>query len=65
MADTELTMKLDGKDVSFTPGETVFEIAQRNDVFIPTLCFDPRLKPFGSCRMCAVEIKGVCPLCRK
>ena len=59
MADNELTMKLDGKDVPFTQGETIFEIAQRNDVFIPTLCFDPRLKPFGSCRMCAVEIKGM------
>jgi NADH dehydrogenase/NADH:ubiquinone oxidoreductase subunit G len=59
MADNELTMKLDGKDVSFTQGETVFEIAQRNDTFIPTLCFDPRLKPFGSCRMCAVEVKGM------
>ena len=59
MADNELTMKLDGKDVSFTQGETIFEIAQRNEVFIPTLCFDPRLKSFGSCRMCAVEVKGM------
>jgi NADH dehydrogenase/NADH:ubiquinone oxidoreductase subunit G len=59
MADNELTMKLDGKDVPFTQGETIFDIAQRNDVFIPTLCFDPRLKPFGSCRMCAVEVKGM------
>ena len=59
MADNELTMKLDGKDVPFTQGETVFEVAQRNEVFIPTLCFDPRLKPFGSCRMCAVEVKGI------
>lgn len=53
------TMILDGKEVSFEPGETIFEIAQRNDVFIPTLCFDPRLKPFGSCRMCVVDVKGI------
>ena len=52
-------MKLNGRDVSFTPGETIFEVAQRNETFIPTLCFDPRLKPFGSCRMCAVEVKGI------
>jgi predicted molibdopterin-dependent oxidoreductase YjgC len=52
-------MILDGKEVSFEPGETILEIAQRNDVFIPTLCFDPRLKPFGSCRMCVVDVKGI------
>lgn len=25
---------------------------------IPTLCYDPRLKPFGGCRLCLVEIHG-------
>lgn len=52
------TMLLDGKEVTFTPGETIYEVAQRSDVFIPTLCYDPRLKSFGSCRMCVVELKG-------
>lgn len=56
---TSPKMILDGKEVSFEPGETILEIAQRNDVFIPTLCFDPRLKPFGSCRMCVVDVKGI------
>lgn len=57
--NTNPTMTLDGKEVSFTPGETILEIAQHNETFIPTLCFDPRLKSFGSCRMCAVEVKGM------
>ncbi|MFN8443689.1 MAG: 2Fe-2S iron-sulfur cluster-binding protein [Caldilineaceae bacterium] len=49
---------LDGEMVAFTSGETIYEIAQRNGKFIPTLCYDPRLKPFGSCRLCVVEMKG-------
>jgi len=52
------TMLLDGKEVTFTPGETIYEVAQHNEIFIPTLCYDPRLKSFGSCRMCVVELKG-------
>ncbi len=49
---------LDGKQVSFTPGETVYEIAERHRKEIPTLCYDPRLEPFGGCRLCVVELEG-------
>jgi formate dehydrogenase alpha subunit len=51
------TITLDGEQVSFTPGETIYEIAQRQGTFVPTLCYDPRLKPFGACRLCVVELK--------
>ncbi|MFB3069120.1 MAG: 2Fe-2S iron-sulfur cluster-binding protein, partial [Gemmatimonadales bacterium] len=44
------TMTLDGEEVSFTPGETVYEVAERHQKDIPTLCYDPRLEPFGGCR---------------
>ncbi len=52
------TLSLDGEDVTFTAGETIYEIAQRHHKDIPTLCFDPRLEPFGGCRLCAVELEG-------
>ena len=51
------TITLDGQQVAFTPGETIYEIAQRQGTFVPTLCYDPRLKPFGACRLCVVELK--------
>ncbi len=54
---SENTILLDGNEVTFTPGETIYEIAQRQETFIPTLCYDPRLKSFGSCRLCVVDIK--------
>jgi formate dehydrogenase alpha subunit len=51
------TITLDGQPVAFTSGETIYEIAQRQGTFVPTLCYDPRLKPFGACRLCVVELK--------
>ena len=52
------TMTLDGVEVTFGPGETLYEVAQRNDTDIPSLCYDPRLEPFGGCRLCVVELEG-------
>jgi predicted molibdopterin-dependent oxidoreductase YjgC len=49
---------MDGKAISFRTGETVLEVAQRENVSIPTLCHDPRLDPAGACRTCLVEIEG-------
>ncbi len=49
---------LDGESVSFTPGETIYEVAVRHGREIPTLCYDPRLEPFGGCRLCVVEVEG-------
>jgi predicted molibdopterin-dependent oxidoreductase YjgC len=52
------TMTLDGETVSFAEGETIYEVAQRLQGEIPTLCYDPRLEPSGSCRLCVVEVEG-------
>ena len=49
---------LNGQDVEFSAGETVFEVAAREGVEIPTLCHDPRLDPAGACRTCLVEVEG-------
>src|SRR5262245_14774676 len=53
-----LTMTLDGEVVAFREGETIYEVARRLTRDIPTLCYDPRLEPFGGCRMCVVELEG-------
>ena len=52
------TMTIDGVEVRFEPGETVYEVADRHQAQIPTLCYDPRLEPFGGCRLCVVKIEG-------
>ena len=52
------TVKLDGETVTYTEGETIYEVAKRQRNDIPTLCYDSRLKPFGSCRLCVVDLEG-------
>jgi predicted molibdopterin-dependent oxidoreductase YjgC len=52
------TLTLDGSEVTFEPGETLYEIAERNGKMVPTLCYDERLDPFGGCRLCIVELEG-------
>ncbi len=52
------TMTLDGEDIGFTAGETIYEVSERHQREIPTLCYDERLEPFGGCRLCIVEVEG-------
>ena len=60
MTQTEQgTLTIDGVEVPFAPGDTVYEVADRHQGQIPTLCYDPRLEPFGGCRLCVVEVEGI------
>ncbi len=36
---------------------SLLDLAREHNIFIPTLCHHPALEPFGSCRLCTVEIK--------
>lgn len=49
---------IDGKEFTGRKGQTILELALENDIEIPNLCHDPRLKPTGACRMCLVDVKG-------
>ncbi|HHP51661.1 MAG TPA: 2Fe-2S iron-sulfur cluster binding domain-containing protein, partial [Moorella mulderi] len=54
----EVTLTIDGRKVTVPSGITVLEAAQRNGIYIPTLCHDKYLNPWGACRICVVEIEG-------
>ncbi|MEA3316375.1 MAG: molybdopterin-dependent oxidoreductase [Bacteroidota bacterium] len=54
----KINIILNGKQVKGNQGETILTLAKRNNIEIPTLCNDPRLKPFSSCFVCVVEIEG-------
>jgi len=53
---TELT--INDKKVSVEDGTTILKAAQQNGIKIPNLCFDKRLRPYGGCRLCVVELEG-------
>jgi len=49
---------LDGRQVSANEGELLVHAAARHGTFIPTLCHDDKLDPYGGCRMCVVDVEG-------
>jgi len=52
-----ITLTIDGRQVEAQQGMTVLEAARSADIYIPTLCYDSALAPFGACRLCIVEIE--------
>ncbi len=53
-----MNITIDGRSIHVEGRPNLLEIARKNDIFIPSLCDHPRLKPFTGCRLCLVEIKG-------
>lgn len=49
-------VKLNNKKITALDGESVLDLAKRNNFHIPTLCYHSDLEPNGSCRLCLVEI---------
>ncbi len=49
---------IDGKSIEVPERTTVLRAAQMAGINIPTLCDHPALKPYGSCRLCVVEVEG-------
>ena len=50
-----ITITIDGRQVAAPAGATILEAATQAGIYIPTLCYDERLKAYGACRMCMVE----------
>ena len=55
----KITLTIDGQLVDAKKGMTVLEAALAAGIYIPTLCYDPDLEPYGGCRLCVVEIENM------
>ena len=53
-----MTIKINGIDCTFEEGEYILNIARRNDIFIPAICYLSGCSPTLACRMCMVEADG-------
>ena len=51
-----MNIKINGKEIKATEGETILDVARGVGIDIPTLCHHEALAPYGSCRLCMVEI---------
>lgn len=52
-----VNLTIDDKQVTAPKTATIYEAAKLNGINIPILCHDNKLKPFGACRMCLVEVE--------
>jgi formate dehydrogenase major subunit len=57
-SDTTVTLTIDGREVSVPEGTFILRAAREAGIDIPALCATDTLAPFGSCRLCLVEIEG-------
>ncbi len=57
-AERHVALEIDGIPVSVPAGTSVMRAAVMAGAMIPKLCATDSLKPFGSCRLCLVEIEG-------
>lgn len=48
---------IDGREVEFSPGQNLIEVAKSAGIEIPLFCYHPGLSVVAQCRMCAVEIE--------
>ncbi len=55
----EISITIDDINVGVDSRMTVLQAAQQHDFYIPTLCDDDRLEPYGGCRLCLVDIEGI------
>ncbi len=56
--ESQKAITINGNPLTFSPGETILEVARRNSIDIPTLCHLKGASPTGVCRVCVVEIAG-------
>jgi len=58
VAQTLVSLEIDGKPVTVPAGTSIMRAAVDAGVQVPKLCATDSVKAFGSCRLCLVEIDG-------
>ncbi|MFA9461821.1 formate dehydrogenase subunit alpha [Thiohalorhabdus methylotrophus] len=57
-SESQVTLEIDGQTVTVPEGTSVMRAAMEAGIDIPKLCASDSLEPYGSCRLCMVEIEG-------
>jgi len=66
MDENTITLTVNENEVRGEKGQTVLEVFHDNGIHVPTLCFHLKMRPYGGCRLCIVEIekmRGLVPTC--
>ena len=54
-----LNLTINGRAAKVEKGKTVLDACRSAEVYVPTLCDDPDLEPYGGCRLCIVKVEGL------
>ncbi len=54
----EIGVTINGQQLQVEEGQTILQACRVLGIEIPTLCYEPKLAPYGACRICAVEVEG-------
>lgn len=59
----DINIIIDGTSYKANSKDTILDVAKRNNIDIPTLCFLKGVNEPASCRVCVVEVEGAKNLC--
>jgi predicted molibdopterin-dependent oxidoreductase YjgC len=55
---TQVTVKINGGDVTVDKGDTILTACTQAGIDTPTICYAENLTPVNACRVCVVEVEG-------
>jgi [NiFe] hydrogenase diaphorase moiety small subunit len=56
---SRITVTIDGRQIESEDGRNLVQVANENDIFIPSLCYFEDIEPpLGTCRVCTCKING-------
>ena len=58
MNESNFSIHINKKTYRAEPGQTIIEVAQSQDYFIPSICYHPNLGTIQTCDTCLVNVGG-------
>jgi formate dehydrogenase major subunit len=58
MNGTKFSIQINGKEYPAQSGQTILDVAQKQDYFIPSVCYHPNLGTIQTCDTCLVNVNG-------
>ncbi len=55
---SDITVEINGKSCKAQEGEFILNIARRENIFVPAICYQTQCSPSLACRLCLVEANG-------
>ncbi|WP_026696040.1 formate dehydrogenase subunit alpha [Peribacillus kribbensis] len=58
MSESSFSIKINEKELTALPGQTILQVALSHDLYIPSVCYHPNLGTIQTCDTCFVQSNG-------